>query len=367
MPPQFENNIPPVNNPIPENNPMQNTPVPLKPSHKYAFLLTLTALLILAGVFGIWYFSNPLPEEETEASAIINRFADWKTYRNEEYGFEVKYPSGFVYEERPDSIELVQFHSLNAFTGGIATKIYLEHSDFKNFDDFAKDMKENEMSRVIKANNKSLSEQKIKDELKKIEGSYSFETKKINGVDILDHTREFYGVAGGYSETDIWIGNRNYLQIVGGGLDLESFKFISTSTPTIIDTSNWKTYKNKQGYEIKIPNNWVYLECFGDTQLMLYSNPQEKEICDAPHGISSDLDITGPIKSTSVYDSYKKEKVIINDVGAYKFIVEIGDDPNQREKINTVLIELDGKIFNMDFRNNSEVINQIISTFKFIL
>lgn len=50
----------------------------------------------------MWYFSNPLPDEETETSAITNKFAGWKTYRNEEFGFEFKYPTDWDLESQKD-------------------------------------------------------------------------------------------------------------------------------------------------------------------------------------------------------------------------------------------------------------------------
>src|SRR3989344_2007321 len=90
MPPQFRPQFDPANKiPSPENNPMQQ-----KPPRGHSVLIVVTILLLVTGVFGIWYFSNPLPEEETDGSTSLttSQFADWKTYRNEEYGFEFKYP-----------------------------------------------------------------------------------------------------------------------------------------------------------------------------------------------------------------------------------------------------------------------------------
>jgi len=86
MPPQFQKQFDPAN----------RAPAPEKPAHRYGFLIILTVLLILTGIFGVWYFSNPLPEEETEIVALSNKFANWKTYKNEEYGFEFKYPEGWI-------------------------------------------------------------------------------------------------------------------------------------------------------------------------------------------------------------------------------------------------------------------------------
>lgn len=83
MPPQFQNQP----SPIVSTQPL----LPSKRSH--AFLLILTALLLATGAFGIWYFSNPLPEEETETVSLANKFAGWKTYKNEKYGFGFKHPA----------------------------------------------------------------------------------------------------------------------------------------------------------------------------------------------------------------------------------------------------------------------------------
>lgn len=65
MPPQ---QIPPVNNvpnPSPANNPELSKP------RRYGFLIITTLLLIITGAFGVWYFSNPLPEEEINSSTPL--------------------------------------------------------------------------------------------------------------------------------------------------------------------------------------------------------------------------------------------------------------------------------------------------------
>jgi len=96
MPPQFQNNVPPENN-----------PTLLESPRKHTFLIVLAVLLILTGIFGVWYFLNPLPEDQTETTAIVNKFTDWKTYTNTEYGFEFKYPSTYTVKifDKPETPE----------------------------------------------------------------------------------------------------------------------------------------------------------------------------------------------------------------------------------------------------------------------
>lgn len=96
MPPQFEHNVRPVSNPGPDNFISQ------KPPRKHTRLVLLVVLLVFVGVMAIAYFwfsltlIGPGSVDIKTPQPITNEFADWKTYRNEEYGFEIKYPSPFI-------------------------------------------------------------------------------------------------------------------------------------------------------------------------------------------------------------------------------------------------------------------------------
>lgn len=193
-------------------------------------IITVMILLIVSG--GAWYllignkyYNHKRQESQVGVNILVEQ--NWKTYRNQKYMFEINYPSDFVYQENSDGGALVNFWYSQSPAGGVGTKIHIEHSKFSSFEDFVTDMKENYIYKLVKSNDKILSDQQAKEEVEKLGGQYSFEVKKVNNSDVLVHKRSFYGYIDGASESYIWIGNGDYLLIDGGGLDVNSFKFIS--------------------------------------------------------------------------------------------------------------------------------------------
>ena len=62
-------------------------------------IIIVLAVVLIGGIFSYQYYYLPKQENQTEIPEIKtpeiqkDETADWKTYRSEKYGFEVKYPS----------------------------------------------------------------------------------------------------------------------------------------------------------------------------------------------------------------------------------------------------------------------------------
>ncbi len=87
------------------------TPTPRK-SKKLAVVLIIFGLLLIAATgpfLYVKYFTPAIPIQNLNTNTqttTIDEFADWKTYRNEEYGFEFRYPNYWILEESDNSVSL---------------------------------------------------------------------------------------------------------------------------------------------------------------------------------------------------------------------------------------------------------------------
>ena len=102
MSPQNNNNFPL------ENNTISQTSVAHAFPRGYVYLFVLTSLLFFTGVFGVWYFSQLLPEEISEVESLKNQPQNLKTYIRDKYLgiFEFKYPRNWSVFEYDNSVNL---------------------------------------------------------------------------------------------------------------------------------------------------------------------------------------------------------------------------------------------------------------------
>jgi len=89
-------------------------------------LAILIIVLVIAAIIGIAILACPKIPKSNSYVQTQNETADWQTYRNEEYGFEIKYPSNFIVDdiasETANYILLLEIG--DAFSIGIEKEIY---------------------------------------------------------------------------------------------------------------------------------------------------------------------------------------------------------------------------------------------------
>jgi len=73
----------------------------------FSKILILIIIIVLAGggisawqYFGASRKEVKVPEVKTSEEIVQNETANWQTYRNDEFGFELKYPQGWVVRDR---------------------------------------------------------------------------------------------------------------------------------------------------------------------------------------------------------------------------------------------------------------------------
>ncbi len=112
-------------------------------NQKSLFLaVALTALLVIGGVFWLMQkhpgtVNQPVVTEPTVDVSIQAETedpidtSDWKTYRNEEYGFEIKYPKEYILEENNEWPRFFQTTFTNTVDTRKSIDIKIDPADSK--------------------------------------------------------------------------------------------------------------------------------------------------------------------------------------------------------------------------------------------
>ncbi len=264
---------------------------------KKAWITVVVLLALGGGVAAYFYWWLPkqnapapvvLEPQPTSTVAGATDIADWKTYTDEKYGFEFKYPEewslNFTNEQQGSSTNSFGIQCSSdkfSFGGGSGYKcggqVWVEEgvSDLLgwflserrlNLDEEKKQLLLNSVSVMSELRGTGSVNIKTSDIIE------SYREDKINGSPAVIETIEckndawqacvfmgiqpnttFYAIQHGNTVVSIKIGtfSQNTDSPVFERV-LSTFKFISPTSS--VDTSTWKTYKNeKYGFEVKYP------------------------------------------------------------------------------------------------------------------
>jgi len=256
--------------------PEQNPPLQ-EQKHWVRYLLIILGILIIAGgAYGYVSYANKTPEltqeqESDTADLALSEVEGWQTYRNEEYGFEFKYPGDWNHQEcSSDNFFLLGF--------GDADKLIICGSEapprayvvVKVLGSKFSNSVEGDISRITSILDSS--------RVEKIE-VYGVKALKISGTLKDFGGQELQGIPVGTKDiTIVFDYNDKLYNLIYFGLNgkdfsrvfdqiLSTFKFIEPIP------SGWKTYRDKEyNVEFKYPSDWE-LEGISGGALEIKTNP----------------------------------------------------------------------------------------------
>jgi len=317
------------------------------------FVGVIVGLLILGGLVygGIWFWNDKNKEAvvPTFTPRVIDETAGWQTYRNEEYGFGLKYPSDWKFSQNFSYVDGF-FFTKDKSTFSVLPKGGFDHG-LPGIPD--------------RINDESVGDKmvKVSDWLK----------TNLTFVQFIDNSIPSSWIV---CKPDLKNCNRLYLH-ADNQSDMETMsRIISTFKFTnSVDTSTWKTYRNEQyGFEIKLPYGWnIEEKSFGldftSPEKILFLQENEKNCLGQGtgecivHGLTTDLSFSNSAEIDIDIEEYGPDRLGEKIINSVKFrtypILGI---------VSGIIYEtvINEKIYHFEIYEDQTKGLQILSTFRFI-
>ena len=189
---------------------------------KSVWVWVILFFVLLALAYGLGYY---LYKNKSQINTV-----DWKTYNNDQYGYDIHYPKGWFFDDSNSS------------------EVYISSASPDNQMEFSGEALS---IKVSKAQQKTLLEE-VKDRFGTLGTDFTQEKVEIDGLDGLKIKTKCQAVGCGSPE---WvIINNGYFYHITSGLDYRPIFDIIVSTIKFTGIQNWQTYINSDfGFTFKYP------------------------------------------------------------------------------------------------------------------
>ncbi len=217
-------------------------PAPVKTGTSRKLVVSLIIIAVVGGYFVLAKYENWLPFRMVVAPTATSTpdTTGWKTYRNEKYGFEFKYPRDYLLNDSTSTEGIPAYDVHIQLRENDRDHIWIMR-DYLGFENTKKAF---ERYFFIDLNQVMTKEYQVNN-YEVLLGSFTAPVVSSTRAAIISNGKSYVGFQTLFPEQESEL------------LDqiLSTFKFIEPNSA--VDTSNWKTYKSKElGIEFRYPSEW---------------------------------------------------------------------------------------------------------------